>query len=66
MFVESMATCAWNTHYVPGSDLLAKLDAHFEKEDGTPRIPGLVLTLLTLEEAMVNADQDDPGFWDRF
>ncbi len=52
--------------YRPGSDLLARLDAQFEKEDGTPRIPGLVLTLLTLEEAMVNAAQDDPDFWDRF
>lgn len=52
--------------YQPGSPLLQSLEGRFERPDGTPRTPGLVLTLLTLPEAMVNAEQDEPGFWDRF
>lgn len=53
-----------NTPYLPGSDMLAALDGQFENEDGSPRIPGLILTLLTLGEAQVNAFQDAPQFWD--
>lgn len=55
-----------DTPYAPGSKTLAKLEARFEREDGTPRTPGIVLALLTLEDAMSNAAQDDPEFWDRF
>ena len=55
-----------DTPYAPGSEVLAKLEARFEQEDGTPRTPGIVLALLTLVEAMSNAGQDDPAFWDRF
>jgi len=53
-----------DTPYLPGSDTLARLEARFEMADGTPRNPGLVLTVLTLAEAMTNAAQDEPGFWD--
>lgn len=52
--------------YEPGSLSLERLDRQFEKSDGSPRINGLVLTLLTLTEAMTNAEQDEPGFWERF
>lgn len=51
--------------YVPGSSVLQRLDARFELPDGKPRAPGLILTVLTLAEAMINAEQDAPGFWDQ-
>ena len=55
-----------DTPYAPGSRTLAKIEARFEQEDGTPRIPGIVLALLPLEDAMSNAEQDDPEFWAQF
>ena len=51
--------------FEPGSAMLAKLEARFETPDGHPRHPDLILTLLTLEDALINAEQDTPGFWDR-
>ena len=51
--------------FEPGSLSLQRLDARFEMEDGMPRTAGLILTLLTLAEAMTNAEQDAPGCWDR-
>ena len=51
--------------FKPGSPLLARLEARFETPDGQPYHPGMILSLLTLEDALVNADQDEPGFWDR-
>lgn len=51
--------------FEPGSAMLAKLDARFETPDGHPRHPDLILTLLTLEDALINAEQDAPGFWER-
>ncbi len=50
--------------FEPGSPLLRKLEDQFETPDGLPRHPGLILSLLRLETAMVNAEQDEPGFWD--
>ena len=50
--------------FEPGFPLLRKLEDRFETPDGLPRHPDLVLSLLRLETAMVNADQDEPGFWD--
>lgn len=47
-----------------GSAMLAKLEARFETPDGHPRHPDLILSLLTLEDALINAEQDVPGFWD--
>lgn len=49
-----------------GSPVLRKLEDRFETPDRLPRYPDLVLSLLRLETAMVNADQDEPGFWDNF
>ena len=54
-----------DTPFEPGSPLLRKLDERFETPDGQPRHPNLVFTLLTLEDALINAGQDSPGFWDR-
>lgn len=48
-----------------GSAMLAKLEARFETPDGHPRHPDLILSLLTLEDALINTEQDAPGFWDR-
>ena len=53
-----------DTPFQPGSARLEKLEARFETADGRPRQPKLILTLLTLEEALINAEQDEPGFWD--
>lgn len=50
--------------FEPGSPALVKLEARFETSDGQPRYPDLILTLLTFEDAMINAEQDAPGFWD--
>ena len=52
--------------FEPGSPLLHKLEDRFETLDGLPRHTDLVLSLLRLETAMVNAEQDEPGFWDDF
>lgn len=53
-----------DTPFEPGSALLAKLEARFETPDGQPRHPDLILALLTHGDALINADQDAPGFWD--
>jgi hypothetical protein len=52
--------------FTPGSPLLHRLEDRFETPDGLPRHPDLILSLLRLETALVNADQDEPGFWDGF
>jgi hypothetical protein len=52
--------------FEPESPLLRRLEDRFETPDGLPRHPDLVLSLLRLETAMVNEDQDEPGFWDNF
>ena len=51
--------------FEPGSAMLAKLEARFEAPDGHPRHPDLILSLLTFEDALINAEQDTPRFWDR-
>lgn len=51
--------------FEPGSAILAKLEAQFETPDGNPRHPNLVLSLLNLEDALINAEQDAPRFWDQ-
>ena len=50
--------------FEPGSATLTKLEERFETPDGLPRHPDLILTLLPLDDAMINAEQDAPGFWD--
>lgn len=52
--------------FEPGSPLLRKLEDQFETSDGLPRHPDLILSLLRLKTAMINAEQDEPGFWDNF
>lgn len=52
--------------FEPGSALLARLEARFEAQDREHPHPDLILTLLRIAVAMVNADQDAPGFWDNF
>lgn len=50
--------------FEPESAILAQLEARFETPDGLPRHPDLILTLLPLEDAMINEEQDAPDFWD--
>lgn len=50
--------------FEPGSTLLAMLEARFEKPDGQPRHRDLILALLPIEEALINAEQDAQEFWD--
>lgn len=52
--------------FEPGSPLLHRLEDRFETPHGLPRHPDLILSLLRLETAMINADQDEPGFWANF
>jgi hypothetical protein len=52
------------TPFEPGAPALAKLEGQFETPDGHPCHPDLILTLLTPEDAVINAEQDTPGFWD--
>lgn len=51
--------------FEPGSPLLRKLEDRFETSEGQPCHPDLWLTLLTFENALINAEQDAPGFWDQ-
>lgn len=43
-----------------------QLTAFLEKPDGSTRIPGVKFLYCTLEQAMVNAFHDEPGFWERW
>ncbi len=52
------------TPFAPGSATLTKLEARFETPDGHPRHPDLILTLLPLQDTLINAEQDAPEFWD--
>jgi hypothetical protein len=52
------------TLFEVGSTLLAKLNTQLETVDGQPCHPDLILTLQTLEDVLINAEQDAPGFWD--
>jgi hypothetical protein len=44
---------------------LAALIAKFGNIEGKPLISGFQLCILKLEDAMQNAEQDDPAFWDK-
>lgn len=46
------------------SEQFAVLVDRFGPIDGPPSQPGFKLAVLTLEDAMKNAAQDDPAFWD--
>ena len=46
--------------------IFQQLTAFLEKPDGSTRIPGVKLMCCTLEQAMVNAFHDEPGFWERW
>lgn len=51
--------------YDPNSAAFKLLDAHFENTDGTPVFVGVRFALLTHELALLNKEQDEPGYWDR-
>jgi len=40
------------------------LDAYLENPDGTMKLPNVGFWLYPLEQAMKNAEQDEPGYWD--
>jgi hypothetical protein len=42
-----------------------KVEQLLENEDGSMKFPHVVFAYLPLEHAMVNADQDEPGYWER-
>lgn len=50
--------------YDPQSPKFMMLDRHFENEDQSAAIEGVRLYLLPLEDAMINSEQDGPGFFD--
>ena len=43
-----------------------ELEAYLENSDGSMRFPGVVFAYLPLENAMKNAEHDEPGFWERW
>ena len=51
--------------YDPTAENFRLVDFHFEKSDGTPTFPGIQFTRLTLDLALLNKEQDEPGYWDR-
>jgi|GEM_PF-3074719 len=48
------------------TEKLALLVNRFGQVDGTPVQDGFQLSILKLDDAMKNAEQDDPDFWDDF
>lgn len=67
VFVEGGPACIFldvspETHPEQFSVLLEK----FGPIDGPPVNPGFQLGILSLDDAMKNAEQDDPAFWDDF
>jgi len=53
-----------DVEYDKSNELYMLLDGYLEKEDGTPRMPNVILWYYTLELALKNAEHDEPGFWD--
>lgn len=51
--------------YDPTDENFKLVDSYFERPDGTPTFTGIQLTRLTLELALLNKEQDEPGYWDR-
>ena len=43
-----------------------RLCEYLENADGTMRWPGVVFAYLPLEDAMENADMDEPGYWEKW
>ncbi|CAL95263.1 hypothetical protein [Azoarcus olearius] len=52
--------------YAPDLPLYCELAELLENPDGSMRIPGADFYLVTLTEAMKNAEHDEPGYWERW
>jgi len=55
-----------NLDYDPSSVAFKMIDTHFEKPDGESGVfEGIRFAILPLENALLNKEQDEPGYWDR-
>jgi hypothetical protein len=52
--------------YDKKSSAFQLLEAFLEDTDGSALIPGVRFLYCTLEQALVNASHDEPGFWGRW
>jgi hypothetical protein len=43
-----------------------KLERFLENPDGTPRLKGIRFQYCSLEDALQNAEHDEPGFWENW
>lgn len=66
MFIEGGPACIYlDVPPIAESVGLRTIVEEFGPIGGPPVVPGVVLGFLTLEDALKNAEQDDPSFWDR-
>ena len=65
VYIEGGPGCIY-LEVVPNSDQhqLAVLVDKFGEVGGQPSQSGVLLSVLTLDDAMKNAEQDNPNFWD--
>jgi len=55
-----------NLEHDPSSEAFKMIDTHFEKPDGESGVfAGIRFAILPLENALINKEQDEPGYWDR-
>lgn len=64
--IESPATELYiDVKYDPNSEVFRLLDSQFRNATGSPVLTGVLLTRLPLEQALLNKEQDEPGYWDK-
>lgn len=59
------------THYVDvpfyqADSVYQKLAGHLENPDGSMKIPSVTFQYMPLSAAMEYAEQDEPGYWEKY
>lgn len=57
---------ALDIHYDDADPRYRVLRDHLEHADGSMRIDGVRFCVMPLSHAMMNAEHDEPGFWERW
>lgn len=66
VYIEGGPGCIFlNVMAETDPEKFAALNAKFGNIEGQPLMSGFQLCILKLEDAMKNAEQDDPAFWDK-
>ncbi len=63
--IEGAPTCIY-IGVRPESPAMTKMVRHFCSADGSPRIAGVTLNMLSLSVAIKHSERDSPDFWDRY